>query len=79
MANGCFFEPGQLLRDTDKIKNIPTVLVNGRYDMICPPFNAYRLHKRLNNSELIIVEEAGHSMNEQPIEQALLSAMRKFE
>lgn len=79
MANGCFFEPGQLLRDTDKIKNIPTVLVNGRYDMICPPFNGYRLHKRLNNSELIIVEEAGHSMNERDIEQALLRAMRKFE
>ena len=79
MANGCFFEPGQLLRNTAKIQNIPTVLVNGRYDMICPPFNAYRLHKKLNNSELIIVEEAGHSMNEKQIEQALLLAMRQFE
>lgn len=79
MANGCFFEQGQLLRDTDKIKDIRTILVNGRYDMICPPFNAYRLHKRLNNSKLIIAEEAGHSMDERNIEQALVRAMRELE
>lgn len=79
MANGCFLEEGQLLRDTDKIKNIPTVLVNGRYDMICPPFNAYRLHKRLMNSRLIIAEESGHSMNEKKIEQALLGAIKELE
>jgi proline iminopeptidase len=79
MANGCFFEQGQLLRDTDKIKDIRTILVNGRYDMICPPINAYRLHKRLNNSKLVIAEESGHSMDERNIEQALVRAMREFE
>jgi len=79
MANGCFFEQGQLLRDTDKIKDIRTILVNGRYDMICPPINAFRLHRRLNNSKLIIAEESGHSMDERNIEQALVRAMREFE
>lgn len=78
MANGCFFEQGQLLRDASKIKDIPTVLINGRYDMICPPFNAHRLHKKLNNSKLVIVERAGHSMDEPYIEQALVRAMIEF-
>ncbi|MGD2295961.1 MAG: alpha/beta fold hydrolase, partial [Candidatus Aminicenantes bacterium] len=79
MANGCFFEEGQLLRNTDKIKDIPTIIVNGRYDMICPPINAYRLHQRLPQSKLVIVEEAGHSMSEINIEIALLRAMLSFE
>ena len=79
LANSCFLEEGQLLRDADKIKDIPVTLVNGRYDMICPPVSAYRLHKRLNMSKLIIVEEAGHSMSEKGIEQALLKAVRDFE
>ena len=79
MANGCFFEQGQLLRNASRIKDIPTILINGRYDMICPPFNAYRLNKRLNNSKLVIVERAGHSMDEPYIEQALVRAMKEFE
>ncbi len=79
MANGCFFEEGQLFTDADRIKDIPAVLVNGRYDMICPPTTAYRLHQKLPLSQLVIVEEAGHSMSEPGIEQALLRAMKTFE
>ncbi|MBN1998739.1 prolyl aminopeptidase [candidate division KSB1 bacterium] len=79
MANGCFFEEDQLLKNADKIKDIKTIIVNGRYDMICPPENAYRLHKLLPNSELVVAEEAGHWMGEPPIEKALLSAVKKFE
>ena len=79
MANQCFLEEGQLFRDADKIKDIPLVLVNGRYDMICPPVTAYRLHQVLPNSRLVIVEEAGHWMGDEPVQQALLRAMREFE
>jgi proline iminopeptidase len=79
MANGCFLEEGQLLKNASKIKDIPIVLVNGRYDMICPPINAYRLHKQLSNSKLMIVEAAGHWMGDPPVEKALLKAMREFE
>lgn len=79
MANGCFLEEGQLLREAHRIKDIPIVLVNGRYDMICPPLNAYRLHNQLSNSKLIIVEAAGHWMGDPPIEKALLKAMQEFE
>ena len=79
MANQCFLEEGQLLRDAGKIQDIPVILVNGRYDMICPPITAYRLHKKLPKSELLLAEGGGHWMGEKPVELSLLKAMRKFE
>ena len=78
-TNRCFLEEGQLLRDLEKIQDIPTIIVNGRYDMVCPPYTAYRLHKNLPKSRLIIAEEAGHLLSEKPIESELLKAMREFE
>ena len=79
MANACFFEEGQLINNAGRIKDIPTVIVNGRYDMICPPITAYRLHQMLPLSRLEIVEKAGHSLSEKGIELALLRAMKTFE
>jgi len=79
MANRCFLEEGQLLRDAGKLKDIPAVIVNGRYDMICPPVTAYTLHRLMPKSRLIIAEASGHSLNEPAIEKALLNAMREFE
>lgn len=79
MANKCFLEEGQLLTNTDKIRKIPITIVNGRYDMICPPINAYRLHNMLPKSRLIVAEMAGHSMSQKPIAKALLKAMVAFE
>jgi proline iminopeptidase len=79
LANGCFLEENQLLDQADKIADIPTFLVNGRYDMICPPITAYRLHTKLPKSQLFIIEGAGHSMGEEGITQALLRIMRELE
>ena len=79
MANSCFFTENQLINNADKIIDIPLVMVNGRYDMICPPVTAYRLHQKLPKSKLIIAESAGHWMGEKPIEKELLKAMVEFE
>jgi proline iminopeptidase len=79
ISNDCFLEEGQLLRDAYKINNIPTIIVNGRYDILCPPVYAYQLHKKLSNSKLIIAEKAGHYTTEKPIERELLLAMKEFE
>jgi len=76
---GFFFEEGQLLGDAFKIQNIPTIINNGRYDMVCPTVTAYKLHQKLPLSKLIIVEEAGHLASEAPIEKELLKAIRDFE
>lgn len=79
MANDCFLEEGELLKNAHTLAGIPTIIVNGRYDMICPPINAYRLHRSIPGSKLVIAEMAGHSMTQKPIERALLRAMREFE
>ena len=79
MSKRCFLEEDQLLENTYRIQDVPTVLVNGRYDVICPPINAYRLHKLLPNSDLVIAEGAGHWMGEKPVEAALLEAVSRFE
>jgi proline iminopeptidase len=78
-TNLCFLEEGQLLRDIERIRDIPTIIVNGRYDMVCPPYTAYRLHKKLPKSKLIITEESGHLLSEKPNERELLKAVHEFE
>jgi proline iminopeptidase len=79
MANGCFLEEGQLVKNLTKLNDIPIIMVNGRYDMICPPITAYDLHIHLPKSRLIIAESSGHWMGEKPIEAELLKAVLEFE
>jgi proline iminopeptidase len=79
MTNHCFLEEGQLMANIDKIKDIPTFIVNGRYDLICPSITAYKLHKKMRNSTLVIAESAGHWMGDKPMESALLKAFKEFE
>ena len=79
VINHCFLENGQIMRDINKISHIPIILINGRYDMYCPPVTAYRLHKMLPKSQLIIVESAGHWMGDKPIEKELIKVIKNFE
>ena len=79
MVNGCFFKEGQLLDQVDKLKNIPIIMVNGRYDVICPPLTAYRLQQKLPKSRLYIIEKAGHSSREPGIQRQLVLAAKEFE
>lgn len=79
MAAACFLDEGQLLKNAGKIASIPTVIVQGRYDLICPPITAYKLHKALPSSKLIMVEDAGHSGSEPGIRSALIEATKSLE
>ena len=78
-ANGFFLKDDQLLREADRLKDIPMTIINGRYDVICPPIAAWRLHERLPKSKIVIVEEAGHSEGEPGITRALVKAVAEFE
>lgn len=78
MANSAFIAEGQILRDAGKIAHIPTVIINGRYDVICPLKTAYRLHKALPKSKLVIVPKAGHSGSDPGIQEAVLEAVDLF-
>lgn len=79
MANRCFLKEGQLLDNTHKIAHIPAVIINGRYDLICPPITAYKLHKKLPKSQLFIIEKAGHASTEPETLKQLVLAAKRFE
>jgi len=79
MANGCFLEEGQLLKNAGRLAEIPMIIINGRYDMICPPAAADQLHRLLPKSTLVIVPDAGHAAFEPGTQAELLKAMRGFE
>lgn len=79
MVNNCFLRDNQLFDEAPKLKDIPITVVNGRYDVICPPITAYRFCKMLPRANLVIAERAGHSQSEPPITAALIAAMKKLE
>ena len=73
--NGGFFqEDNQLLQNAHRIQHIPTVIVQGRYDIVCPPESAYQLHQAHPNSTLIIAPKSGHSALEPEITTHLIAA-----
>lgn len=76
--NKAFLQPNQILRDASKIQHIPTVIVHGRYDIVCPIEQAFALYKVLPHAELHIVRDAGHSAMEAGITDNLIKAAKQF-
>ena len=78
-VNRGFFETeDQLLNNCDRIRHLPTVIVQGRYDVVCPMISAWDLHRALPNAEFKVIPEAGHSMTEPGIRSALIEASDRF-
>lgn len=63
-----------IINKIDKFRHIPTVIVQGRYDMICPIITANRLHNAWSEAEYIVVPDAGHSADEPAIRSHLIEA-----
>ena len=76
--NDSFLEPDQILRDANKLKGIPGVIVHGRYDAICPVENAWQLSQAWPEAKLKIVPDAGHAASEPGIINALVGATDDF-
>ncbi len=76
--NGFFDDPDQLLRDVDIIRHIPTVIVQGRYDLVCPMVSAWDLHKVWPEAGFFVVPDAGHSSFEPGIIHELVTATQGF-
>jgi proline iminopeptidase len=68
----------QLLADVGRIRKIPAVIVQGRYDVICPMRSAWDLHRAWPEAELRVVADAGHSAFETGITRELVAATRRF-
>jgi len=77
--NSIFVEEAYILKNIEQVSHIPTVIVQGRYDVVCPAKSAWELHKAMRTSQLIIVPDAGHSMGEVGIARELVSATDKIE
>ncbi|MEL6367839.1 MAG: prolyl aminopeptidase [Pseudomonadota bacterium] len=76
--NGGFMSPGQLIDEIDKIQDVPAVIVQGRYDVVCPMISAWELHAAWPESRLVIVPNAGHSAFEPGNASALVAATDHF-
>ncbi|MEL6317645.1 MAG: alpha/beta hydrolase, partial [Pseudomonadota bacterium] len=71
--NGGFLDQDdQILRNMDRLAETPGVIVQGRYDMVCPPTSAHELHKAWPGSRLRMIEDAGHALSEPGISAALV-------
>lgn len=77
-VNAGFFTPDQLMLNAGKLEQIPGIIVQGRYDVICPPQTAWELHKAWPNSELTIIADAGHAVTEPGILDQLIRATDRF-
>ena len=77
--NRGFFETdGWLLNNVEKIRHLPAVIVQGRYDVVCPMVSAWELHRAFPEADFEIVQDAGHSMTEPGIRSKLIEMTDKF-
>jgi len=77
-VHGGWFEEGQLIRDADRLKGIPGVIIQGRYDMATPAKTAWDLHKAWPEAQFIMVPDAGHAVNEPGILHHLIETTDAF-
>ena len=77
-THGGWLEEGQLIRDAGRLKGIPGVIIQGRYDMACPPVTAFELHRAWPEAEFHLVEGAGHAYSQPGILHHLIAATDRF-
>jgi proline iminopeptidase len=77
--NNAFFETDNyLIENVGRIRHIPAVIVQGRYDVVCPAVSAWELHRAWPEADLRIIPDAGHSATEPGIVDALIEATDRF-
>ncbi|MDQ1728591.1 MAG: proline iminopeptidase [Pyrinomonadaceae bacterium] len=78
MNNSFFSTDNYLIENVEKIRHLPGVIVQGRYDVVCPLVSAWELHQAWPEAELHIIPDAGHSISEPGIIAALITATDNF-
>ena len=77
--NSCWFRSdNQLIEDVGRIRHIPTTIVHGRYDVVCPVKNAFDLHAAWPEADLRIVPDAGHAFDEPGTLRELMGAVERY-
>ncbi|HMJ93917.1 MAG TPA: prolyl aminopeptidase, partial [Allosphingosinicella sp.] len=78
MVNRGWLDEGQLIRDAGRLKDVPGVIVQGRYDCCTPPVAAWKLHRAWPEAEIHIIPDAGHMYDEPGILDRLIRATDAF-
>ena len=73
--NDCFMRPGQLLEEAGKLAEIPGIIVQGRYDLLCPPATSSALANVWHDAEIRVVDGAGHSLYDPGVRNAVMKAI----
>lgn len=76
--NNCFLERNQILSRAGRLRDIPGVIVHGRYDCVCPIEQAFELHRVWPQARLQVVPDAGHAASEPATVEALVAAADEF-
>lgn len=76
--NQAFIKPNQIIANAHRLADIPTIIVHGRYDVVCPINQAQMLYDALPNAEFHIVRDAGHSAMEPGIADNLVKSTNRF-
>lgn len=74
----CFIDGKKILEEVKKLKDVPTTIIQGRYDMVCPPITAYELHQNMPHADFIMVPDAGHSASEPSMTHELIKATNNY-
>lgn len=78
ILHACFVGQRDLLQEASALSHIPTIIVQGRYDMVCPPLTAWQLKQAMPHATIEMVADAGHSAMEPGTASALVAATEKF-
>ncbi len=78
VQNQCFMDGAAILKAAANLSKIPTAIVQGRYDMVCPPQTAWELAQAMPHAKFTMVADAGHSAMEPGITSALIAATEEF-
>jgi proline iminopeptidase len=78
-VNDSFLRPDQILDDVARIRHLPCTIVQGRYDIVCPPASAEALARAWPGAEYIVVPDAGHSVREPGTMRELVAAVRRMQ
>ena len=73
--NDCFMKPGQLMAEAGRLAGIPGIVIQGRYDLLCPPATSHALGALWPESEIRVVEGAGHSLYDPGIRDTVMKAI----
>jgi proline iminopeptidase len=78
IKDDCFIDGEEIIKKISILKEIPVIIIQGRYDMVCPPKTAFEVAQALPQAELVMVANAGHSASEEGTLEGLIKATEKF-